>query len=85
MWEAYLLAKQMGVRPSELYDVDDPLARYCFDRAVITFGSVLEGEISKVKGRNEHDTEFKRQRVINKFLGVQQKFRDPASMIKKGT
>jgi hypothetical protein len=66
-----------------LYGIEDELGAFCFDRAVTIFGVSLENEISSTNGRSEKDTERKRQRVMDKWLGIQPKFRDPVGMTSK--
>jgi broad specificity phosphatase PhoE len=65
--------------------VHDELAAYCFDRAVLTFGLAVEHAVESVEGKTTKDTERKRQRELDRWLGTPQKFRDPlADREKKG-
>ena len=42
---AWQMSNQWGTLPSELYSIDDPLAAYYFNRAVMYFGSAYEADI----------------------------------------
>jgi hypothetical protein len=80
LWEAWLLAKGLGVRPSELYGIHDEVSAYCFDRAVYTFGSQCEADIEKAraKAKNDKAAQAAAQRALDKWLGIQH-FKDPAA------
>lgn len=45
------MAKQLGTRPSELYDLEDPLTAYCFDNAVQLFGISLENKLAEIDNK----------------------------------
>lgn len=86
LWEAWSLASKWGVRPSTIYDVADPFAAYCFDRAVTLFGSTVEGdmELAAEDAKTTAESLVKRQRVLDRYLGVDPtkvkgRFRDPAA------
>lgn len=63
----------MGIRPSDLYCVGeherDPV-RFWFDRAVITFGMMVEDDLEKTaKGtKDEKKTEMAVRTRLNKWL-----------------
>lgn len=84
MWEAWQLATQWQTRPSELYDIREPLAAHNFDRAVMYFGTTVEAEMNAAaeKGKTTKAARQKAQMVLNKWLvepGDDPKFRDPAA------
>ena len=81
MWEAWKLAKAYLTRPSEIYDVRDPVTAYCFDRAVFMFGSGLDAELKNAaKGaKSDAQANSRRQRVLAKWLGGKQQFKDPVA------
>lgn len=71
----------MGVRPSDLYEVDDPVAAYCFDKAVYHFGSELRAELENVQGKTDKEIQRKRDQILQRWVpgtGNRQRFRDPA-------
>lgn len=50
---------------------------YCVDNAVFSFGSALNAELESVEGKNKKEIKIKRERVMTKWLGLPQKFRNP--------
>lgn len=84
LWEAWTLAKAYTVRPSNLYDIRDPLTAYYFDRAVYVFGSTVESKMDEAGegAKNVKAGVASRTRVLRKYLGTQDdtqgKYRDPA-------
>jgi hypothetical protein len=69
----------MRTRPSDLYAIQGDWRRFCFDRAVTTFGLALEAELDSVKGRSEASVERKRAMVLNKWLDRPQQYRNPSA------
>jgi hypothetical protein len=70
-----------------LLRITDDYAAYCLDQAVGYFGRTVEAELDKVEGKNRDETEQKRSRVLDRYLGNTEKpsrgqFADPASMFK---
>lgn len=86
LWEAWTLAKAYGKRPSEIYFIQEEVAAYCFDRAVHHFGSGLEAALNEAgaKAKNERAAQRARQQVLNKWLGVKPKFRNPPKVVSSG-
>ena len=84
LWEAFVCSKKMKVMPSEAYFIDaeaDPLAAWCFNRVVLGFGAEVEADLERVGSNSKQSAkalETKRQRRLEKWLGVAPKFRDPA-------
>jgi hypothetical protein len=76
------MAKTYKTRPSNLYDIQDPVAAWSFDRAVFLFGSTLEREIETAGAgaKNPRQANVRRQRVLAKWLGIQVKYADPATV-----
>lgn len=65
--------------------VDDPYVAYCLDQAVGHFGRTLQGELDSVDAKDAADGEYKRRRILEKYLGEEDKpsrgmFADPATM-----
>lgn len=79
LWEAYLLGKRLKARPSDVYCIDGDWRRFCFDRAILTFGVALEEELNNVEGKTESQKETKRARVLQKWLDQPLKFREPVA------
>ncbi len=47
------------------------------------FGNTVTNELDKIQGKSSKEIDRKRERVLNKYLGIKPKFRDPASMQKE--
>ena len=80
-------AKTWSCRPSELLNIEDDYVAYCLDQAVGYFGRALESELEKAgsDAKNEDDAQWKRKRVLDAFLGEEDKpqsgtYADPAAM-----
>ena len=77
------MAKMTSSRPSELLGIeDDPLAAYCWDRAVFTFGSALQGELNRIEAKNQQEAERKQDDILRRWLpdsAVAKTFADPAA------
>jgi hypothetical protein len=61
---------------------------FCFDRAVMIFGSSLSAELEKAKGKTDKQIAANRTRIIQKWIPEatgtarsRQKFRDPAKTV----
>jgi hypothetical protein len=90
LWTAYQLAKEWRERPSVLYDIDDPVDAFRFDRAVHIFGSALQAELEAVEGKTKQVRATKQRQILQKWIpeatGTKQeakKYRDPASRSSK--
>lgn len=57
--------------------VTDVYTAYCLDSAVYTFGRSLESELEQVEGKNKGEIKRKQERLLNKWLDLPQKFRNP--------
>lgn len=80
LWEAWKLSQAYRTRPSDLYAIRDEVRAWSFDRAVYLFGSQLEAELETAgqEAKSKAQARSARQRVLSRWLGVEQKFRDPA-------
>lgn len=45
MWSLWHKSKSLNCRPSRLLEVEDSLAAYCFDSAVVTLGTIIENAL----------------------------------------
>lgn len=81
LWEAWRLAKAYMTRPSEIYGIRDEVTAYSFDKAVYMFGSNLDAELKKAgkDAKSDAQANGRRQRVLAKWLGGKQQFKDPAA------
>lgn len=85
--EAWTLAKQWRVRPSELYGISHPVTAFCFDRAVQYFGTSFEADVeaavSKVKNdKSGRGADRARRMRMKTWMGDEEQagkgqFRDP--------
>jgi hypothetical protein len=81
-WEAWQLAKTYRSKPSEVYNLSDPIAAYCFDRAVHLFGSHMQADL-EAAGANAKKPAIangKRQQVMSKWLGITPQYKSPGSV-----
>lgn len=69
-WGLYQSAKQWVKRPSELVDIQDTYAAYCFDEAIGAWGSYVTSEIEKIEGKDSKSVERKRQNRLMQLLDV---------------
>lgn len=81
MWEAWKMAKAYTTRPSTLYAIRDEVTAWAFDKAVYIFGSQLEAELKNAaKGaKSDSQANSRHQRVLSKWLGGKQQFKDPVA------
>jgi hypothetical protein len=56
MWKLWGRAKATGHRPSQLVDIDDSLAAYLFDGAVVTLGNIVENSLLETDESGSGDT-----------------------------
>jgi hypothetical protein len=87
LWEAFRLGRDMSTRPSTIYEVEDPLVAWCFDRSVEVFGRSMEDAIRKSAegAKNEKAGNMAAQRTAQKWLAsadpehvrIRGRFRDP--------
>lgn len=74
----------MKIRPSQLVELspEDPIAVYCFDRAVNAFGDALSNELRSIEAKSKKEQEVKTRSVLAKWLPEKrqagQLYRDPA-------
>jgi hypothetical protein len=78
------MSKAVFRSPSDLLDIeDDPLASFCLDRAVWTFGSSLQGELNSIEDTDKNKIERARDNIFRRWLpdSPQSKaFADPANL-----
>lgn len=70
----------MNCRPSDLYDIEWPLARFYFDRGIAAWGKFIENKMNEaeanvrkqMKNRRGTDTFVASHRIVtfNKLLGL---------------
>lgn len=83
------MAKQLGIRPSDLYEVDEEVAAWSFDRAVLTFGNALESKLQLIarNAKRQKEAERKIDRELQKWLSsadpktTRRRFADPMDLI----
>ncbi len=85
------MAKQLRVRPSELFGIDEEVAAWSFDRAVLTFGNALESKLQIVarNSKRQKEAERKVERELQKWLSsaddkssTARRFADPMDLIR---
>jgi hypothetical protein len=84
------MAKQLRVRPSDLYGIDEELTAWCFDRAVLTFGNALESKLQIIarNSKKQKEADNKVQRELDKWLASAdpktdtRRFADPMDIIR---
>jgi hypothetical protein len=70
-------ATEFKTRPSTLLGVTDEYAAYCIDQSVYTFGSALQHALEEVEGKTKEEIKRKRVRIITRWLGGEQQYRNP--------
>ena len=60
-----------------MYGVQGEFRRFCFDSAIITFGTALEAELDSVTGKTDAEINRKRARKLDKWLDRPIKYREP--------
>ena len=60
-----------------MYSIQGEFRRFCFDRAVLTFGSALEAELDGVEAKTEKTRNVKRARILDRWLDRELKYRNP--------
>lgn len=85
LWETWVLSKQLGRTPAEVYFIEDQFTAWCFNRAVVMFGLAVEHDIDKAteKAKTTKDAQRKAKTTLEKWLREPDteegpKFRDPA-------
>jgi len=86
LWEAWLLSRTWGCRPSDLYGLGaSDYVAFCFDRAIATFGLAVEADMDEAAEGTDNAAQAKsaRQRALNNWLTLEGDepmpgtFRDP--------
>jgi len=76
------MSQAMQTRPSELVGLFDPLVKFYFDRAVWSFGSLVDSEMERAseKSKTTKSATAKRMMVLNKYIAgdTRGRFKDPA-------
>lgn len=61
-----------------MVEIADPVAAFCFDRAVSVFGNAVERDIEEsTKGKKEEIARVIAENVVAKWTGGKLKFADP--------
>jgi hypothetical protein len=90
VWLLWHKAKAVGVRPSNFIGLEpDSYEAYCFDEAIIHFGTSLEYELEQAghkPSKEERKAKAARETVLNRIFGEDKGkgsgFADPAAMFK---
>ena len=70
-------AKEWGKTPSELLFIQDPMLAWSINNSVYAFGSALQAELDSVTGKKPEQVAKKRKRVLDQWLGLPRRFRNP--------
>jgi hypothetical protein len=87
LWQAYQLGRELRCRPSDLYALTDPVQRFCFDRAVVIFGSALTHELENAKGKTDRAIAASRRKILAKWIpeatdsSRKRNLRDPSKQV----
>lgn len=90
------MAQAYNCRPSQLIDVQDPYAAYCFDEAVYLWASYVRNAVTEageqIKGYQQK--KIMQQRVLQTLLRTREQvaaeeipkgmYRDPATLFNRG-
>lgn len=77
------MSKSLKTRPSELMGITDVYQAYCFDEAVVTFGSFVSDKLSQITGKNEQSIRGQQELLLSKLLssGAKAMFATPTATI----
>lgn len=79
MWSAYQSLKAYHRRPSEDLGVDDAIAAWCVDGAVLVFGTIIENALGeRVETGTGKDKKWEAKYALSQLLDP--KFRLPRAM-----
>lgn len=87
MWTLWRTAKETSSRPSDLLCVEDRLAAYQLDAAVVTFGTIIENLLQEtvkvgMKGNERYESKYTISQVLKPTFKVNEagaSKRNPAS------
>ena len=83
MWEAYQDLKMCHKRPSDVLEVTDTIAAYCLDKAVLTFGIIIENALQeRDKVGVGKDVEYRDKYTLSQLLDP--KFKMPRPQPRMG-
>ena len=77
MWLLWNQAKEWSTPPADLLGIEDPMLRFSINNSVYTFGAALQSELDSVTGKKKEQVAKKRQRIVDKWLGLPMRFRNP--------
>lgn len=95
LWLTDRLAQRYHTRPSEVLGLGNSYEAYCLDQVVMTFCASVQSKLDDVKGpskgkNKEERRQQEQQALLAKLLRLpdqaekkQQKFRDPAEMLRQ--
>lgn len=85
LFRTYETAKTWNTRPSVLIGITDEFTAFLVDEAVGAFGNLVHAEMDAVEGKGPEDIRMKREMVLNRMLGIEQKFKaPPIERVKRG-
>lgn len=79
------MSKTLQTRPSQIYFIHDEVTAWCFDRAVMAFGTAVDADVDEAihKSKNTNAAKANAQRTLRKWLSkkgdTRGMFRDPAA------
>lgn len=78
LWETWNLSQKFKRLPSEILRIDDELAAYCLDRAILLFASHVQKAIdAATKDKKENQIEAAAWNALAPWIGAEQKFAAP--------
>jgi hypothetical protein len=78
MFLLHQIAKEYGVRPSDLVGISHEYVAFCVDQIVFRWGTYVQGELDSVDGKDKNQIEGRRRAVIHRLLGEKrQRFASP--------
>ena len=80
------MSKEYRQLPSEVYHVEDEMAAFYFDRAVSSFGQLVEADINAaMEGKTGNAAQAAAQMALHKWLTQEQpRYADPAKARRRG-
>jgi hypothetical protein len=79
-WQVWIQSKGLQVLPSQLYDIENRLAAFYFNRGIYLWGTLVENKMAEAESkvrksfRNKKGAEVfinsERTKIYNKLLGI---------------
>lgn len=83
LWQTWQMSRQLRTRPSELIGLTDVYQAWCFDEAVVEFGTEVTAAVEEAARTAKGSDAIKRgvaDNALRQMLGLPRKYRDIAQL-----